>query len=38
MYRHGGIEGVIWIYVNRFSESTSNLRFEDVVMEPEIAS
>ena len=38
MHRYGGKEGVIWIYVYRFSENTRNLRLEDVVMEPEIAS
>jgi hypothetical protein len=38
MYRYGGKDGVIWVYIHSLSESATNFRFEDVVMEPEIAS
>jgi hypothetical protein len=31
-------ESVIWVYVHCFAETTTDLGFEDVVMEPEIAS
>ena len=36
MYRHGRKEGVIWVNVHRFRETTTNSRLEGAVMEPEI--